>query len=357
MKELEKLDVQQLLILCYRKFVNMLRTVGQRQGYICHLVLFLSIQSEISYQDGLLFKSGRIVVPDVLQEDMLKRLHSSHLGIEGSLRRAREILYWPKMSSQMRELVSRCSICNTYQPKQSKEPLISHETPALPWSKVGVDLFVFENRTYLITVDYYSNFFEVDYLTSTTAAAVIKKLKEQFSRHGIPETVFTDNGPQFVCREFREFEREWESQHSTSSPLHPQSNGKVENSVKTCKLLMKKALLSKGDVHLALLEFRNTPSERDGVSPSQKLFSRRMSARLPTTKELLKPRVVDGNKVMAGAERAKRKQKDNYDVKAHSLSPLEVGEFVRVKLPGKQAWSLAKCVKQVGCVWRANIPT
>ena len=80
-----------------------------------------SIQSEISYQDGLLFKSGRIVVPEVLQEDLLKRLHSSHLGIEGSLRRAREILYWPKMSCQMRELVSRCSICNTYQPKQSKE--------------------------------------------------------------------------------------------------------------------------------------------------------------------------------------------------------------------------------------------
>ena len=93
----------------------------------------------------------------------------------------------------MRELVSRCSICNTYQPRQSKEPLISHETPALPWSKVGVDLFVFENRTYLITVDYYSNFFKVDYLTSTTATAVIKKLKEQFSCHGIPETVFTDN--------------------------------------------------------------------------------------------------------------------------------------------------------------------
>ena len=176
----------------------------------------------------------------------------------------------------------------------------------------------------------------IDYLTSTTATTVIKKLKEQFSRHGIPETVFTDNGPQFVCREFREFEREWEFQHFTSPPLHLQSNGKVENSVKTCKLLMKKALLSKGDVHLALFEFRNTPSERDGVSPSHKLFSRRMRARLPTTKEWLKPQVVDGNKVMVGEERAKRKQKENYDVKAHSLSPLEVGEFVRVKLVSRR---------------------
>ena len=162
------------------------------------VVPYYSVQSEISYQDGLIFKARRIVVPQVLQEDIIKLLHSSHLGIEGCLRRA-EILYWPKMSSQMRDLVSRCSMCNTYQPKQSKEPLISHETPTLPWSKVGVDLFVFENRTYLITVDYYSNFFEVDYLTSTTSTAVIKKLKQQFSCHGIPEMLFTDNGSQFVC--------------------------------------------------------------------------------------------------------------------------------------------------------------
>ena len=105
----------------------------------------------------------------------------------------------------------------------------------------------------MITVDYFSNFFEVDYLTSTTTTAVIKKLKEEFSRHGIPETVFTDNGPQFVCKEFREFSNEWEFEHLTSSPRYPQSNGKVENSVKTRKLLMKKAFLSKADVHLAFL--------------------------------------------------------------------------------------------------------
>ena len=273
------------------------------------VVPYYSLQSEISYQNGLLFKSGRIIVPQTLREDMTKRLHSSHLGIEGCLRRAREILYWPKMSSQVKELVSKCSVCNTYQPKQCKEPLLSHDSPALPWSKVGVDLFIYENRNYVITVDYFSNFFEVDYLTRTTTTAVIKKLKEQFSRHGIPETVFTDNGPQFVCKEFREFSNEWEFDHLTSSPRYPQSNGKVENSVKTCKLLMKKAFLSKADVHLALLEFRNTPSERDGVSPSQKLFSRRTRTCLPTTKDLLKPRVIDAEKVVTGAEQAREKQK------------------------------------------------
>jgi transposase InsO family protein len=76
---------------------------------------------------------------------------------------------------------------------------------------------------------YFSNFFEVDYLTSTTTTSVVKKLKEQFSRHGIPETVFTDNRPQFVCKELREISNEWEFEHLTSSPWYPQSNGKVEN--------------------------------------------------------------------------------------------------------------------------------
>ena len=51
---------------------------------------------------------------------------------------------------------------------------------------------------------------------------------------------------------------------------------------------------------------------------------------------------------MVGAERGKLTQKENYEVKAHSLTPLEVGESVRLKLPGKQTWSLAKCIKQVG---------
>ena len=53
------------------------------------VVPYYSLQSEISYQNGLLFKSGRIVVPQTLREDMTKRLHSSYLGVEGCLRRAR----------------------------------------------------------------------------------------------------------------------------------------------------------------------------------------------------------------------------------------------------------------------------
>jgi len=73
---------------------------------------------------------------------------------------------------------------------------------------------------------------------------VINKLKAHFARQGIPDIVFSDNGPQYTSKEFQQFSRLWEFQHKTSSPAHPQSNGKAESAVKTAKRLMQKAKIS-----------------------------------------------------------------------------------------------------------------
>ena len=86
-------------------------------------------------------------------------------------------------------------------------------------------------------------------LTSTTSAAVIRTLKSVFSRHGIPETVRSDNGPQYSSKEFAQFASSYEFNHITSSPRFPQSNGQAERMVQTVKRLLKRA----GDPYLALL--------------------------------------------------------------------------------------------------------
>ena len=75
-----------------------------------------------------------------------------------------------------------------------------------------------KGRNYLVTVDYYSNFLEVDYLFTTTTKQVITKLKGHFARYGIPLQMVTDSGPQFLSREFRNFMTEWAIQHVKSSP-------------------------------------------------------------------------------------------------------------------------------------------
>ena len=51
-----------------------------------------------------------------------------------------------------------------------------------PWAKIGTDLFQFQNKDYLVTIDYFSNFFEIDYLSTTTSNTVIKKLKGHMAR-------------------------------------------------------------------------------------------------------------------------------------------------------------------------------
>ena len=57
-------------------------------------------------------------------------------------------------------------------------------------------------------VDYLSDFFEVSELSQVSSAAVIRVLKENFARHGIPVIVQSDGGPQFVSEEFSSFDRE-----------------------------------------------------------------------------------------------------------------------------------------------------
>jgi transposase InsO family protein len=75
-------------------------------------------------------------------------------------------------------------------------------------------------------VDFYSDY--VSHLKNTTAATVIKFMKIQFSRRGIPDVLVSDNGPQFVSKELAEFPKDWEFQHVTSSPYYQNSNGKAE---------------------------------------------------------------------------------------------------------------------------------
>lgn len=223
------------------------------------------------------------------------------------------------MSQSITEIVNSCDVCSTYQKRQSKEPLHPHSVPEKPWQKIGVDLFTFDQQEYLILVDYYSKFIEVEWLKSDTrSATVVTHLKSQFARHGIPETVISDNGPQFSSREFKAFAKEWNFMHKTSSPHHAQSNGMAERGVQTVKLLLKKAKTEGKDPYLSMLNLRSTPFEDIGKSPAQLLMGRRVRTKLPMPSQMLEPKTVTtGVQQMLKARQAK--QKDYFDKKQNLL--------------------------------------
>lgn len=305
---------------------------------------YFPFRDELTLQNGLIFKGERLVVPTAMRDDLLHKLHSSHIGIQGCLRRAREVLYWSGMNQAVEDYIAQCDTCNKYQSEQAKEPMICHEVPSRPWEKVAIDLFQLEHKDYIITVDYYSNFFEVDQLSTKTAKAVIRKVKAHFARHGIPDQVISDNGQPFASREFEEFARAYSFEHVTSSPTYPQSNGKAENAVKTAKKLMWKAMETKSDPYMALLDWRNTPSESINSSPAQRIFGRRTKTLLPTSTELLKPNIP--NNVTDKLKAQKAKQSFYYNRGAKELQELHPGDVVRLEPSKGKAWTKAEVEKQ-----------
>ena len=117
-----------------------------------------SFREELVVQDGLIFKGERVVVPRAIRMALIERVHDSHIGIQGCLRRARESIYWPNMARDIEDYVSRCEPCNMYTNEQAKEPMISYPIPKRPWQVIACDLFECQKRDYLITVDYYSDY-------------------------------------------------------------------------------------------------------------------------------------------------------------------------------------------------------
>jgi transposase-like protein len=62
---------------------------------------------------------------------------------------------------------------------------------------------------------------------------VLQKARERYP--GVTPRIISDNGPQFVAREFKEFIRLCGMTHVRTSPYYPQSNGKIESWHKTLK--------------------------------------------------------------------------------------------------------------------------
>lgn len=289
---------------------------------------YWNCRAELSVVDDIIYKGSKIVVPSSLRKEMLKKIHAGHLGIEKCKRRAREVMYWPRINQDVTNGVSNCTTCLKYQASNPAEPLKPHPVPSRPYEKVGADLFVSEGKDYIVITDYYSLYPEVCTLHRTKAEAVITSMKAVFSRHGVPSEVFTDNGPQFSNVNFRNFAEEWNFVHTTSSPHYPQSNGLVEKSVQTVKRLMHKAKESGTDFYQGLLAYRTTPLEC-GMSPAQLLMGRRLRSNLPIQENLLKTR--EGEKVRKFKEQQKEKQKFYYDKGTRNLPELHTGDQVRLK--------------------------
>ena len=269
---------------------------------------YWEVREHLTLHKNLLLYNSRIVVPTSLQQETLSKLHQGHQGIDRCRQRAKISVWWPGLSTQIEDWLKKCHHCAKLS-KPRKEPLIPSALPVHPWQKVGTDLFVLKGTTYVVIVDYLSRYPEVIKLTSTTSQSVIAALKTTFARHGIPDTVVSDNGPQYASQEFADFAKAYSFSHITSSPHYPQSNGQVERTVKT----VKKLLSDSNDPCLSLLAYRATPLPWCGYSPAELLMGRMIRSDLPQTQEALVPNWPYLSDFRKRNKEFKQKQKQDFD--------------------------------------------
>jgi hypothetical protein len=120
---------------------------------------YSNFADELTVADNFFYKGERVVIRQDATEDILNHLHAAHNGTNGCIRRARETVFYPGITADIKRLTETCDICRRHLNEEANEPLMSYTTPSRPWERVGVDVFTQASQDYLVTVDYLSGYF------------------------------------------------------------------------------------------------------------------------------------------------------------------------------------------------------
>lgn len=116
-------------------------------------------------------------------------------------------------------------------------------------------------------------------MTIDMSFTMIQQLWQMFARF-IPETIVSDNGPQFSSSEFAGFCHSNRICHILVSPYHPSLNGLGEWAVRILKEGLKKIKDRSILDRLAQLLFQYRPHSTTGTIPAEPLMGRKLCSRL-----------------------------------------------------------------------------
>ena len=102
---------------------------------------------------------------------------------------------------------------------------------------------------WLLLIDAFNKWPEIHEMKVTTAEATMHMQTQAhiFASQGLPESIISDNSPQFTVIQFEQFCKSRDITHLIIAPYHPRSNGKVERLVETFMNSMEKANPSTGE--------------------------------------------------------------------------------------------------------------
>ena len=231
--------------------------------------------------------------------------------------------------------------------------MVSKPKPSRPFQQIAVDFCSYGRHQFLIIVDCFTDWPEIIPMRKNTSTQyLVQALTELFCQTAIPDVVWSDGGPQFTSKHFSDFATQWGFEHKTPSPHYPQSNGKIEATVKSMKKIIALCWGNRSmNVNImcrALLQYWNTLSRKDGQSPAQKLFGRPIQNTLPAHHRSFAAEwqctTLEAEQL---ADRTSTQTEVYYNKHAQDLQDIKVGSTVALQNPRTKLWDIYGAVVNV----------
>ena len=245
----------------------------------------------------------QIVVPKSYRHEILSIAHESpmsgHLGINKTYHKIINHFYWPGLRSDVSKYCKTCHTCqmvgkpNQTIPKAQLQPIPAFDEP---FSRILIDCVGPLPRTksgneYLLTIMCTSTRFpEAIPLRNIKTKSIVKALIKFFTFVGLPKSVQSDQGSNFMSGIFQQVMHELGIKQYRSSAYHPESQGALERFHQTLKNMIRSYCFDAEKdwdegIHLLLFAVRESVQESLGFSPFELVFGHSVRGPLKLLKE------------------------------------------------------------------------
>ncbi|KAL4083052.1 hypothetical protein QTP88_028382 [Uroleucon formosanum] len=225
---------------------------------------------------------------------IFKQCHDSiiggHVGIHRTIKKIKTQFNWQGLKEDVIEYIKNCESCQKGKVanKKIKQPMLITSTSSEPFEKIFLDIVgplvtTLSGNTYILTLQddltkYSMGIALPNHQANTIAEAFVTNF---VCTHGIPQTILTDQGTDFLSKIFTEVCKLLQINKINTSPFHPQTNGSLERSHRTLTEYLRHYVdkkLNNWDEYLpyAFFVYNSTEHTSTGYQPYSLLYGRRL---------------------------------------------------------------------------------
>lgn len=320
------------------------------------------VYKRIRFRDGQVEEDSlwRLWLPETLTQQVVKSAHDTkttlHSGFIKTYERIREKYYWPQMALDIKRYVNECEICKAVKAPNItlRAPIVNQTVTERPMQRLYIDLLGPYPRTkngnvyIFIVLDHFTKFIFLKALSKATSAKIVTFLESEiFHKFGTPEIIHSDNGRQFIAKDFQALLNTYGIRHQKTALYSPQANNseRVNRSILSKLRIVISKEQNDWDVHLSSIACSLRSDRHDSIKcqPYYALFGQNMVLHASTYKIMknlnaltdgeimIRPKEAElsltRQRISANLRKAHTKSKNTYNLRARTVE-FKVGQEV-----------------------------